>query len=313
MKREFTYPSSDGRTQIHAIEWSPETEPKAVVQIAHGMVEYVARYHAFATYLAEHGFLVVGNDHLGHGRSVVSREDYGYFAEKNGNECVLADLRELQNITMKEYPCLPYFFFGHSMGSYLARQYIQRYSEDLAGAIIMGTGTESKVVLIMGQRMCVAQAKKHGWKYRDRKINKMVLGSNNRRIDSERTPVDWLSRDEKAVDSYMANPLCGFIFTLNGFHEMFTSIRDAQHRENVAKIRKDLPLLLISGAKDPVGSYGKGVTKAGERYRAAGIKDVEIKLYPEDRHELLNELDKDQVYADILSWLEKHIIGDGDF
>ena len=307
MKREFTYASSDGRTQIHAIEWLPEGEPKAILQIAHGMVEFVDRYDPFAQYLAEHGFVVTGNDHLGHGQSVASEEDYGFFAEKNGNERVLDDLRELQKITAGKYPGLPYFFLGHSMGSYLARQYIQRYSKDLTGAIIMGTGTESRLALALGKRMCESRAAKNGWHHRDAGINRLVLGSNNKKIASPRTPADWLTKDEAVVDAYLSNPLNTFVFTLNGFHEMFVSIREAQARERIANIRKDLPLLLVSGAEDPVGGYGKGVKKACERYLAAGIRDTKMKLYPGDRHEILNELDRDQVFADLLAWMEERM------
>ena len=306
MKQEFTYPSRDGRTQIHAINWTPEGAPRAILQIAHGMIEFIDRYDRFAAYLAQHGILVVGNDHLGHGLSVVGEEDYGFFAETNGNETVLADMRQLQEQTQAEHPGVPYFILGHSMGSYLVRQYIQRYSKDLAGAIIMGTGTESSLVLTAGKRMCRSQARRNGWRYRSKQLTGIVLGANNKKIASPRTPADWLTRDEAIVDAYLSNPWDTFVFTVNGFHELFTSIQGAQNKALVAKIRKDLPLFLVSGEEDPVGGYGKGVRKAFDGYRAAGIRDVEMKLYPGDRHEILNELDKETVYADLLAWMEAH-------
>ena len=304
MKNEFTFASSDGRTQIHAIEWTPAEAPVAVLQIAHGMVEFIDRYNAFAEYLAGEGIAVVGNDHLGHGLSVASEEDYGFFAEKNGNACVLADLRALHERTAEKYPNVPYFFLGHSMGSFLARQYIQRYSGDLAGAIIMGTGSQPGLVLALGKKMCASRAKKFGWHYRDEKINNLALGSNNKRFEPARTRADWLTRDEAVVDSYVSNPRNSFIFTVNGFHEMFTSIQEAQRGSGIAKIRKDLPIYVVSGAEDPVGGFGKGVKKVYDAFVAAGLRKVEMKLFPDDRHEILNELNREAVYEDLLAWMK---------
>ena len=313
MKQEFSYPSGDGRTQIHAIKWLPKGEPAAILQIAHGMVEFIDRYDAFAQFLTGNGLMVVGNDHLGHGLSVAGEEEYGFFAERDGNACVLGDLRRLQELVTGEHPGLPYFFRGHSMGSFLARQYIQRHGEELTGAIIMGTGAQPGFVLALGKRMCASKARKHGWHYRDEQIDRMALGANNKKFEPARTPADWLTRDEAVVDAYLAHPWNTFRFTVNGYYWMFTSIQEAQDRARIGKIRKDLPILLVSGAEDPVGGFGRGVHKVFEGFRDAGLRDVEMKLYPEDRHEILNEKNREVVYADILAWMQAKAGGAGRF
>ncbi len=305
-KSHFTYPSKDNRTQIHAIAWEPEGDPVGTLQISHGMVEYIDRYDDFATYLAGHGYYVVGNDHLGHGESVETDERHGYFAEDNGNECVIGDIQTLRKMTQEKFPDVPYFMLGHSMGSFLVRQYIESYGKGLAGAILMGTGTQSDTILRMGMRMCRRSARRHGWDYRDARIDRRAFGSYNKQFEPARTHSDWLTKDEAVIDSYDGDPWCGFMFTVNGYYHMFQGMREAQDPERIAQIPKDLPLFLVSGADDPVGDNGKGVTKAYESYREAGITDVSIKLYEGDRHEILNELDRDKVYADLLAWMDAH-------
>ena len=307
MKREFTYPSKDGRTQIHGIEWIPEGDVRGVVQIAHGMVEFIGRYDRFARVLAEHGFYVTGNDHLGHGKSVTGESKLGYFAKQNGNLCVIADMHHLREKTARTYPDVPYFLFGHSMGSFLVRQYIEMHGEGLAGAVIMGTGYQPKQTLNAGILLTNILAKTKGDHHRSNLVNNMALGSYNKSFEPARTPADWLTRDEAIVDAYVAEPLCQFIFTVNGYNNLFRGMRYAQEPQNLAKIPKDLPVLVVSGAKDPVGNFGKGPEQVAQSYRETGIRDVTCKLYPEDRHELLNELDKETVDGDILSWFEAHM------
>ena len=305
MKNEFTYPSGDGRTSIHAIEWIPDTEVTAVLQIAHGMVEFIGRYDRFGTLLAEKGIYVVGNDHLGHGSSVVSQGDHGYFAEKDGNLCVIGDMHALREMTQKKYPGVPYFLLGHSMGSFLARQYIEMYGEGLAGAIIMGTGVLPEGALKAALALSRVTAKMKGWRYRSRLIDSMALGSYNKKFEPARTKNDWLTKDEAIVDAYNANPWNNFRFTVNGYYNMFTGIAYAQKEENIRRIPKDLPVLIVSGEEDPVGEFGKGPQKLFEIYRKAGLTDVTIKLYPGDRHEILNETDHELVDKDILDWIEE--------
>ena len=306
-KQDFYYPSQDGTTQIHAIEWIPDKAPSAILQICHGMVEYIGRYDAFAAFLAEHGFYVTGNDHLGHGASVTTDAQHGFFHDPNGNECVIGDIHTLREMTAARLPGVPYFLMGHSMGSFLARQYIELYGTGLSGAIIMGTGTQPELVLTAGMFLCERIAKAKGWDYRSQTVNNIAFGSYNKKFQPARTPQDWLTKDTQVVDAYRKDPWCTFLFTVNAYYHMFRGIQLMQKPENIKKIPRDLPLFLVSGADDPVGGFGKGVEAAFQGYHKAGLRDVQMKLYPKDRHEILNELDKAQVFQDLLDWLMAHV------
>ena len=312
MKQDFYFPSADGLTTIHASEWIPEGTVRAVLQISHGMVEYIGRYDRFAQYLNEHGFYVVGNDHLGHGEAVVSDEKLGYFKDPDGNECVIADLHRLRQITEKKYPGVPYFMLGHSMGSFLIRQYMMLYGQGLSGVIVMGTGSQPGPVLKAGKAVCRAIAAVRGWQHRSQLVNIMAFASNNQKFRPARTHMDWLTKDTEIVDAYLKNPWCTYTFTLNGFYQMFRGIQFVQNPDNIAKIPKGLPLLVVSGADDPVGAFGKGVRAVYDGFLTAGVKDVEMVLYDEDRHEILNETDYEMVYGDLHVWLEKKMAEAGN-
>ncbi|MGN0166205.1 MAG: alpha/beta fold hydrolase [Lachnospiraceae bacterium] len=307
MKKDFYYQSRDGVTTIHAIEWIPEGEIKAVLQISHGMVEYIDRYDDFAKYLNKFGYYVVGNDHLGHGESVVSRDKYGYFAHPYGNECVVADIHMLRKLTQKKYPDIPYYMLGHSMGSFLLRQYIELHGEGLSGAVIIGTGSQPGAVLDFGMICCKVIAGFHGWEYRSSFLNNLAFSLYNEKFQPIRTDKDWLSKDEEQVDAYKAHPWCNFIFTVNGFYHMFRGIRYIQKKKNIEIIPKNLPVLFAAGTDDPVGAYGKGVKKAYSAFVSVGITDVSLKMYVGDRHEILNETDRKKVYEDIKDWIERHL------
>ncbi len=298
-KFEYRYPSVNGKNEIYSLRWEAE-KPVAVLQIIHGMQEFVDRYDDFANYLSSKGYVVVGEDHLGHGFSVNDESEYGYFG-KTGSEDVLKDIRQLHEKTKAEYPDLPYFFLGHSMGSFLVRQYIERWGEDVDGVIIMGTGWTDQPVLTAGKFVCNLIGAFKGEKHRSGTVEKIAFGSYNERFP-KRTRVDWLSKDEKIVDTYLKEPRCTFRFTLNGYKFLFNAIEDEQ--KNIAKIPKDLPVFFVSGEQDPVGAYGKGVITSCTKFKEAGMTDVNIKLYPDDRHEILNELDREKVYEDLYNWLE---------
>lgn len=298
-KREYRYPSVNRKNEIFSLKWEAD-QPVAVLQIIHGMQEFVDRYDDFANYLNTKGYVVVGEDHLGHGFSVNNEEEYGYFG-KTGSEDVLKDIHNLYEKTRREYPDLPYFFLGHSMGSFLVRQYIERYGEEVDGVIIMGTGWTDQNTLTAGKTVCNVISAFRGEKHRSKLIEGIAFGSYNDRCP-KRTRVDWLTKDEKIVDTYLKEPRDTFRFTVNGYKFLFNAIEDEQ--KNIDKMPKNLPVFFVSGEEDPVGAYGKGVITSYTKFKEAGMTDVNIKLYPGDRHEILNELDRQQVYEDLYTWLE---------
>ena len=300
MRQEFFYPSQDGTTQIHAVEWIPNDKVKAVLQICHGMVEHIGRYHDFAEFMASHGYYVIGHDHLGHGKSVADRNLLGYFGEPNGNEYVIGDIHNLRVQTVEKYPNVPYFMLGHSMGSFLLRQYLGRYGKGLAGAVVMGTGEQPSIVLGAGKLVCKVIGAVKGWYYRSKFVDGLAVGSYKKKLGAA-----WLSKNLENVEKYAADPLSGFTFTVNAYYHMFSGMAKMNRQEKAGKAPKELPIFFVAGADDPVGNYGKGVESVYRKYVAAGYKDVEMKIYAEDRHEILNEVDRDIVYNDILTWLEK--------
>ena len=304
MKQEFYYPSRDGKTQIHAIEWVPEGEIKGVLQICHGMVEYIDRYHEFAEYMSENGYYVTGHDHLGHGKSIQSEEELGYFDETRGNQYVIGDIQKLREMTMKKYPDAPYYMLGHSMGSFLLREYLTMYGKGLDGAVIMGTGYQSALILNAGQLVCRVIAAFKGWKHRSRFVDNLSFGSYNKRFEPSETTKDWITSDREKRQKYVEDTLCSYMFTLGAYYQMFEGMKVLTKKESLERIPKDLPILFVSGKDDPVGAFGKSVTKVYEKYKSAGIHNVSIHLYQGDRHEILNEVDREKVYHDILRWIE---------
>lgn len=307
MRDEFYFPSKDGNTEIHTIEWKPDREVKAVLQLCHGMAEYIGRYDEFAQFLCDKGYYVVGNDHLGHGKSVQAKSEYGFFNEKYGNVCVLGDIHTLRQRTAKKYPDVPYFILGHSMGSSLLRQYIEMYGKGLAGVVLMGTVEDhSKAALLFGKRLCRIMAAFRGWHYRSKLVDDLAIGGYNKKFKPARTQSDWITSDYERLEKYVTDPLCTFRFTVNAYYNMFLGMANMQRKESVYMIPKGLPVLFVSGMEDPVGGFGKGVRKIYEKYRTAGMLDVSLRLYAGDRHEILNETDRYQVYEDLLGWFEAH-------
>lgn len=220
-KQNFYFKSSNKETRVHGICWIPEdVKVRAVLQIVHGMVEYVDRYDDFARFLGAQGIVVVGDDHLGHGDSVASQEDWGYLGD-NGFECIVNDVRKIQKQFKKRFPGVPYYILGHSMGSFLTRYFLIKYGREVDGAIIMGTGYYSVPIAVFGKVLTQAVAAVKGWRYRSALVNKLAFGSYNKGFAPARTDFDWLSRDEATVDAYVGEPRCQFIFTLNAYHEMF--------------------------------------------------------------------------------------------
>lgn len=308
-KEEFYFDSRDNDTKLHAVRWMPDSENVAgIVQIVHGMAEYVERYEELAAYLTDRNFVVTGEDHLGHGKSVPEGGQQGYFCEQDPATVVVRDVHRLKKMTQELYPGVPYFILGHSMGSFITRNYICRYGTGIDGALILGTGMQSAGLLLASKTVAAIEGAFRGQRHVSRMMDKAAFGAYNRRIAEKRTDYDWLSRDEERVDAYIADPDCGFVFTVNGFKTLFALISRAKKPENLRKIPAELPIFMASGAEDPVGNYGKGVERAYRSLQGVGVRDLTLKLYPEDRHELMNEPDREQVMADIAEWLTKHLV-----
>jgi len=301
---DFSFMSSNGKTNIHVRRCDPDTAPKGIVQIAHGIAEHINRYDDFAAFLANNGFVVYGNDHLGHGQSTNDESELGFFAETGGWEMAVEDMRKLHDIAAAEHPGLPFFLFGHSMGSFLARTYIIYFRSGLDGVILSGTGQQPKALVMGGKLMGKLEMNKKGPKYKSQMLNNLAFGKYNDGFETTRTISDWLSRDEEQVDKYIEDPLCGYVPTASLFYDMMCGIDFISKPRNVERMKKDLPVYFMSGDADPVGENGKGVVRAYKSFLAAGMKDVAMKLYHEGRHEMLNELNREEVYKDILNWLE---------
>ena len=307
MRTEFTFCSADGKTEIHAVRWEPEGKPTGILQITHGMAEHIERYADFAEYVAGKGMLCVGMDLLGHGKSIVREEQLGFFAQPNPSGVLLEDMHALRTRVQRENPDLPYFMLGHSMGSYLLRKYLAFHGEGLAGALIISTGNVPAAAARMGIQLCKTVAAFRGWNYRSAAIENLALGGGAYKLfdqTGKEPEKSWLTRDVAIVRRYYADPCCGFRFTVNGFRGLFEAIVFDGSADSTEKLPHDLPLIIASGDQDPVGDLGKGPRAVAERYREAGQRDVTLKLYPDARHEILNELNRAEVWADLFSWME---------
>ncbi len=301
---DFNFASTTGCNKIHAKMAVPDGEVRGVVQIAHGVAEYIDRYEPFMRFLAEHGFVAVGNDHLGHGKTISVPEEQGFFAEKDGWQYVLDDMAKLHQITADKYPGVPYIFFGHSMGSFLTRHYVILHPDQPDLVIICGTGHQLPAMIAGGDTMARMGVAVFGPRKIGRMLNNVAFGSYTKGIEKPRTSSDWLNRDPKEVDKYINDPLCGFVPTVSLFRDMMSGVKFITDPKNIARMNKQTPVLFIAGAEDPVGEHGEGVKRAVQAFRDAGIRDVSMKLYPGARHEILLELNHEEVFADVLGWIE---------
>lgn len=302
MRTDFFYDSC-GAGKIHACCWMPEGEPKAIVQIVHGIAEFVERYDDFANFLNTQGFLVVAEDHMGHGKSITDGSIRGYFHGGwfNGVEDTYRLLRD----TMQKYPGVPYILFGHSMGSFMARTILAKYPDSgISGCVICGTGWQPRAALPALIKVVEGICKKTGETNPSNFLQKLIFGGYNNRIENPRTASDWLTRDESIVDAYVADPLCGFTPACGLLRDMMKGIHYVEQPKNLQQMKKHLPVLFIAGEEDPVGPYGKGVLRATKEFEKAGMVRVSTKLYPKCRHEILNELNKQEVYDDVRRWIE---------
>lgn len=306
MSGDFYFESVSG-VQLHAYRWEPEGTPKAIVQIIHGIAEHVARYDHFARYLNEQGYLVVAEDHMGHGKSICDEVPQGYF--KGGWDAAVEDCYRLLTDMKAEFPDVPYILFGHSMGSFLARSILIKHPDSgIDAAVICGSAWMPGAVLQGGKLMSGLLCHGEGAKKPSETLQNVMFGGYDKRIENKRTSSDWLTRDESVVDAYEADPLCGFAPTPALANAMMNGLIYIQKAENLKKMKKDLPVYFIAGAEDPVGDYGNGVRKAAEMFIASGMKQVSVRLYPGCRHEIHNELNRDEMYADTAAWMDS-IVG----
>lgn len=305
----FHFPSADGSTRIHAVLWTPaDRAPKAVLQIAHGVAEYIERYADFASYLCDHGIAVAGDDHLGHGKTLTEGAVPVYLGEKDGWVHAAEDLHTLHVILSERFPDVPHLLLGHSMGSFLSRTYLIRHPGEKRAAVLMGTGWQPSYMLTGGTLVANYFVRKNGAASTSAFVTNLAFGAYNKAFAPNRTDADWLSLDAGNVDRYIADPLCGAEATVGLFRDMLGGIRFNQNKENLRKMDPSTPILFISGICDPVGAMGKGVRQSYEAFRQAGVQDVSLKLYPDLRHEILNESSLQQtVYTDVLDWLCRYI------
>ncbi len=285
---------------LNKLIWRPEGIPTGVVQLTHGMAEHILRYDSLAQALNDAGFVVVGHNHLGHGETAVTK---GFFARKGGWDALISDMHKVRQDTQKEYPGVPYFLLGHSMGSFLARCYLTEHSLGLRGAVLSGTGAfspaEARMGLLLSRIMILLGRGGRPSKL----IDTLAFSSNNKPFSPAKTPFDWLSRDPRKVQAYVDDPLCGFLFTARGYHDLFSGLNRLTRTQDLKAIDINLSVLFLSGSRDPVGKNGIGMKRVADDFRAAGLSDITVKLYPDARHEVFNELNRQEVYGDLANWL----------
>lgn len=304
MKKDLYFPSA-GRGIIHAVRWEPVGTVKGIVQIIHGIAEHTKRYQEFAEYLNAAGYLVVAEDHMGHGRSGGKACIRGYFY--GGWFKAVDDCYQLLESTKAEFPDVPYYIFGHSMGSFMARTLLIKHpNTGIKGAIICGTGWMSEAVLKSGYTIAKMICNKNSEKKHSPTLHKLMFGSYNKKVEHPRTEFDWLTRDGTVVDAYIADPMCGFPETAGLARDMLEGIIYIQKSTNMKDMNISTPIFFIAGGADPVGSYGKGVRKAADKFKQIGMRYISCKIYPLCRHELLNEINRQEIYQDIGQWLEKN-------
>ena len=307
LKDRITYPSADGEHTVVAYVYTPaQRETRAVFQLCHGMCEYILRYEPFAAFLCSQGIAFAGNDHLGHGETAADAEDLGYTVNA---AYMVEDVRTLTGLLKERFGNgTPFVFAGHSMGSFIARAYLAQYgkSTGIDAAVIIGTAGPGAPTGA-GKALAKLIGAFRGDRHRSKLLRTIAFGSYTKRCPKGSSPAAWISRDEALVARYDADPFCNYLFTVRGYIDLFTLLGSVSKKDWAQKVPKDLPIWLTAGEEDPVGAYGKGVREVFRRLCEAGVTDVTLKLYPEDRHEILNEFDRETVYADMLGFVERVI------
>jgi alpha-beta hydrolase superfamily lysophospholipase len=302
----FTFTASDGHP-LFVYAWPPEGAARAVIHVTHGLAEHAGRYARFAAALTARGFVVYAHDQRGHGRTAQTGDELGFFAAEDGWRRVVGDAEELLMEEGRRHAGLPLALFGHSMGSFVAQQVMARQSERLAAAVLSGANGMRSPLAAVGRLVARAERWRHGARSSSPLINQLAFGNFNRRFSPARTAFDWLSRDEAEVDKYVGDPLCGFDCSTQLWVDFLDGIADALNPAHKKRVRPDLPVYILAGSRDPVAANGRGAEALAAAYRAAGLTDVTCRLYPDARHELLNETNRDEVTRDLLEWLESAV------
>lgn len=300
------FSSSNEKDNIYYGFYLPQGQPKAIVQIAHGMAEHIGRYKLFAETLAKEGFLVCLNDHVGHGKSVEKLEDLGYFNESNGWINMVDDVHRLTKLAKTRHPDLPYFLLGHSMGSLIARAYMTCYGQELDGVLLLGTSGPNPLSKVATPIVNLIGRLK-GERHRSRFLYDMAFGGYNKKYEKGSRKLAWMTQDDEQLDMFKGDDRCDFIFTVSGFRDLMKLLNFVSRKDWAGEIPGDLPTILLAGDMDPVGNFGEGVRQVFEEIQKAKVSDISMKLYPGLRHELLNEPEKEKVFKDIIHWLESRV------
>ena len=285
----------------------PTDNAVGIIQIAHGMCEYFDRYEDTVKYFTDNGFVVCGCDHMGHGQSVTSDGDLGYFGIDT-YKCFADDQKQLNEIVRKTYRSLPYILLGHSMGSFVVRDYITRYASSIDGCIICGTSGSNKA-LSAGMAVCSLLEKLKGPRYRSDFVKKLSFNGYNKRFAAEKDPNSWLTREKSVRDAYAKDKYCSFTFTVSGYKNMFSLLREVSADDWAKKVPLSLPVFIISGKEDPVGNYGAGVDEVFDSLNECELNFLKYKLYPDCRHELFNETNREEVWEDVKKFCDEVIEG----
>lgn len=307
VREECLFDSTYSDKKLHLVLWKDDVAaPKGIVQISHGMCEYVLRYEEMAEALVAAGYVVCGNDHLGHGQTASNKEELGFMAENNGYRYMVKDLRKVSDWIKEQYPGIPLVLYGHSMGSFLARLYASTYKDGVAAYVFSGTGGPNPAT---GVAMALINliSKFKGEHYRSPFLTKMAFGSYTKQIPDAKTGYEWVTKDPEKFDAYVHDPFCMYLFTLSGYRDLMSALGAVSQKDWASKLNKELPYLLVSGQEDPVGDYGKGVQTVYDRMKAAGCSRAEIRLIPGMRHEPHNEVNRKEFYKDTIAWLDAAI------
>ncbi len=308
-RREIVhFTSTDNATQIRGVIWWPSLEPRGVVQLVHGMAEHIMRYEPFALFLNARGFIVCGHDHVGHGESVASHDDWGHIPARNGSAILVGDVGRMRALMRKRVDAeLPHFIFGHSMGSFVTRSYISKCGQGLAGAIICGTAHIPPATSAAGNALARQICATRGERHTSQLLGDLSVGAYAKAIRNPRTPLDWLSYSQENVEAYLADEQCGFAFSAGGNATLTALTLEVCTSKCCKRVPKELPLLYIAGDSDPVGDMGEGVCIAAKMARTAGSEDVSCVIYGHMRHEILNETNAARVMDDVATWMEERL------